>query len=603
MNATVPVTTDAASTAQRTRLATAIHKPVEADIPVDSIDAKPGFNPRIYFKRETLEELAESIANRGVLEPIIVRPQHEQSGRYWIIAGERRVRAARIAGLATIPCRIFDVDELEAQTIAAIENGQRQDLSPGEEARDARRMMIGCRGDRKEAALRLGWNASKFDLRLALSHATEEVLIALAEERISLGHAELLCPLPEVTQNGTLEEVLKRKITITELKAKLDHFALDLGTACFDKAACHSCPNNTTLQASLFEQHVGAGRCTNRPCFQNKTITHLSEMRVALRDEHNAVHLDTERDASTYTLVLKRDVGDRQYEQGCKQCANFGCVLASRLGQAGKLTNDVCFDLECHEEKKLDYQKQIHAAATSADGADNESNATPQQSRRASATSPPTAAHKKNGKGTVATTNDVPKRVQEKIHAIQRRAAGVEVQRNVKMTQVYAVMALLREAGALAQALDGKDPLQARDVKREKQGDRGRLIARLYQLELPALQEIAAELAAYIAGSEMTNQAMQTDAYLKGMQTTHRVLDIDLAKHFVVDADFLQTHTKDGIEALLREAQFVAHCNRANAAAFAKLMKLRHPDLVAAVFKSGFDFQGFVPRALQIPAK
>ena len=82
-----------------------------------------------------------------------------------------------------------------------------------------------------------------------------------------------------------------------------------------------------------------------------------------------------------------------------------------------------------------------------------------------------------------------------------------------------------------------------------------------------------------------------------------RLLQVDLARHFVLDADFLRVHTKAAIEGLLREARFDRHCNRIDQNAFKKLLARKHEEIVAAVTSSGFDFRGFVPQCLQIKSR
>lgn len=406
------------------------HPVVAADVPMERLHVKKDFNPRIYFGAKALAELADSIRLIGVVESIAVREREDMPGHYWIIAGERRWRAGKMVGLTMMPCRIFQVTEDEAYDIASAENGPREDLSPGEEALEARRMMMRHR-DRGEARRHLGWSQEKLDARLLLTQASEAVLEALAERRIQLGHAELLSPLPPATQDGTLEEVLKRGVPVEELRKRLAAFSLDLGTACFDKSGCQQCPHNTTRQASLFDQNIGEGRCTNRPCFHQKTVQHLEEMRPALRDRFNTVALDTERDANTWTVLLKRDVGHSQFEVGCAQCANFGCVLSSRPGQAGKVTEDVCFDLTCHQQKV-----EANRAPTPA-GATADADKAVGVSDRKSASARPTAATPKRPGAT-----ETPRAVRDKCHSIQRRAAAAEVQATPKVAQVYAVLAL-----------------------------------------------------------------------------------------------------------------------------------------------------------------
>ena len=123
---------------------------------------------------------------------ILVRPR--DAGRYEIVAGERRWRAARkvFGDEYEIPALVRDLDDGEADEAALIENIQRADMSPTEEAEAAAKILGRCQGDRDEASRRLGWSRTTLDKRLALMNCSERVRRALSERRIQLGNAELL---------------------------------------------------------------------------------------------------------------------------------------------------------------------------------------------------------------------------------------------------------------------------------------------------------------------------------------------------------------------------------------------------------------------------
>lgn len=140
---------------------------------------KLGRNPRTYFDDAKMAEMKASITARGVDTPVIVRPIDD--GFYELIAGGRRFKAA----LETrgedydMPVNVKDVDEVEAEEIAFTENIQRDDMSPGDEAVEAARLLGRCQGDRDEAARRIGWSRPTLDSRLALLNCSKDVLIAL----------------------------------------------------------------------------------------------------------------------------------------------------------------------------------------------------------------------------------------------------------------------------------------------------------------------------------------------------------------------------------------------------------------------------------------
>ena len=184
-----------------------------AYLPLDWITVQPHFNPRTFFEDGEFAALVESVRAQGVLQAVWVRPCADYdpaAPRFWLIAGERRWRAAHAAGVASIPATIRFADAQQALVLADLENNAalRINLSVAEEAHFAQRFLGECAGERAEAARLLGWSRAKLDARLLLLHAAPAVLDALTQRKIQVGHAELLAGLPEATQNGTLAKIL-----------------------------------------------------------------------------------------------------------------------------------------------------------------------------------------------------------------------------------------------------------------------------------------------------------------------------------------------------------------------------------------------------------
>lgn len=149
--------------------------------------------PRRSFDEEALQELAGSIADHGVLQPILVRPQIY--GGYQIVAGERRYRASRMAGLTEIPAIVRELDDSQTMQLALIENLQRQDLSPMEEAQGYRTLMDTYGFSQEEVARTVGKSRSAVANTLRLLGLPEEIKPLLEEGRLSAGHARALLGL------------------------------------------------------------------------------------------------------------------------------------------------------------------------------------------------------------------------------------------------------------------------------------------------------------------------------------------------------------------------------------------------------------------------
>ena len=162
-------------------------------LPLREIEPDPG-QPRKTFDDETLAELSASIAEHGLLQPIAVRPR--ASGGYLIVAGERRWRASRMAGLTEVPVIVKDVADEQAMELALVENLQREDLDPVEEAAGIRELMTRCDLTQEQAARKLGKSRSALANSLRLLSLPETVLELLKSGFITIGHAKVVLGLP-----------------------------------------------------------------------------------------------------------------------------------------------------------------------------------------------------------------------------------------------------------------------------------------------------------------------------------------------------------------------------------------------------------------------
>ena len=159
------------------------------EIPMGELDPNPD-QPRQSFDQESIGQLADSIRDQGVLQPLLVVPA--SGGRYRIIAGERRYRASRLAGLETVPCIVKDIDVIRQMEIALIENLQREDLNPMEAARGIQALMKQCGYTQEKVSARLGKSRPAVANLLRLLSLPEEVTEMVRDGLISAGHARVL---------------------------------------------------------------------------------------------------------------------------------------------------------------------------------------------------------------------------------------------------------------------------------------------------------------------------------------------------------------------------------------------------------------------------
>jgi ParB family chromosome partitioning protein len=188
-------------------------------IPLDQIHADRA-NPRRNFDEAALEELAVSLKNQGVIQPILVRK--DGKGGYRIIAGERRWRAAQKAGLQDVPAIIREASDAEAYELALVENIQRADLNPLEEAEAFRRLLDERRFTQEQVADRVGKDRSTVANALRLLSLPNEVKQLLAEGDLDMGHARAILGLPKPAEMVQLARaVVSDKLTVRETESRV----------------------------------------------------------------------------------------------------------------------------------------------------------------------------------------------------------------------------------------------------------------------------------------------------------------------------------------------------------------------------------------------
>ncbi|MCS7068567.1 MAG: ParB/RepB/Spo0J family partition protein [Meiothermus sp.] len=186
-------------------------------LPLALIKPNPG-QPRRLFDPVALEELAASIKEKGLLQPLLVRPKGDM---YELVAGERRFKASQMAGLREVPVVIKDIGEREALEIALIENLQREDLNPLEEA-EGYKKLVDMGLTQEEVARAVGKARVTVTNALRLLQLGPEIIKALEENKISAGHARALLMLPESRRSWGLSEILAKQLSVRETEKLKD---------------------------------------------------------------------------------------------------------------------------------------------------------------------------------------------------------------------------------------------------------------------------------------------------------------------------------------------------------------------------------------------
>jgi ParB family chromosome partitioning protein len=187
-------------------------------LPIDRVF--PNANqPRKLFDKNTLEELAQSIRENGVLQPILVR---QIGNNYQIVSGERRYRASKLAGMKSIPAVVRHLSEEKTMLAALIENIQRQDLNPVEEAKTLRDIILNYGLTHDQLAEKLGKSRSALTNRLRLLQLPPEVQLMVADGRISAGHAKMLAGLKDnETVRFWAKKIINEQLSVYETEKQI----------------------------------------------------------------------------------------------------------------------------------------------------------------------------------------------------------------------------------------------------------------------------------------------------------------------------------------------------------------------------------------------
>ena len=193
-------------------------------LPISQVESCSS-QPRKHFDEASLAELADSIRQHGIIQPLTVRKL--ASGYYQIIAGERRWRAARLAGLKEVPVIVMEADDRKAAELAMIENLQREDLNPMEEAVGFQSLIVTYHMTQEEAASRVGKSRSAVTNALRLLTLTPSVAKLVEEGKLSAGHARALLPLSPSLQEKAAEAVVSGSLSVRQTEALAKRLSAD----------------------------------------------------------------------------------------------------------------------------------------------------------------------------------------------------------------------------------------------------------------------------------------------------------------------------------------------------------------------------------------
>ena len=557
-------------------------------IPVHLIDR--GNNPRTVFDEAALQELTENIKQLGVLQPILVRPI--DNGRFQLVAGERRYRAVVAAyGVdesVTIPAMVRILSDEEADRAALSENTVRQQMTALDEAESAARILGTCKGDRDEAARKLGWTRSTLDRRVALMYAISSVRDALRKDEITLGHAELIAVLRKESQELALSMLMKqekrKRPSVNAFKDMLERMTLSLEKAIFDKDGCQNCQFNTTNQQALFAEALNTGHCTNKQCYDQKTEARLENLAQSLRDDYQVVRII--RPGDNFTIIPlhalgPKGVGEAQ-AQACRSCKDFGAAVSAVPDKLGQVYKDQCSDTACNVRM---IAARIKAETGGAQVVPQEPS---QGTQTPGVTGAPTKAQAQvKDKTQAESTKSVEPSNAVKTYreAVWRAVFKRVVQRADVVTNRAVLLAIaLHRPGNFSSTVLSKETAALGLTHTET--NVGKLLADCLSLDNAQLSAALAHIAASACDS------LELTALTRMLVT----LEVKIEQHWKLNEDFLSKLTKNEIDALCIELGLKTTLD----GEYSKLLAGKKEDLVKGVLGiKDFDYTGLIPRSMK----
>lgn len=320
-----------------------------------------GFNPRKHFDETSLNELAGSIRQQGILQPVTVRPTADNNG-YELVFGERRYRAATIVGMQEIPAIISDLSDEEAEEIAITENLQRKDVTPMEEANAYQRLMESGRHDLSSLSVQFGKSEAYIRTRLKFASLIPEIATLLETDEITVSVASEICRYDEDIQREVYEQHLKEDVTYSswrgqkasEIARNIERqYTADLDRYSFDKTLCLSCPHNTN-NMSLFCE--GCGKCANRTCLAEMNASHLVEKALQVLAENPTATLGHTNYDYNLTAVERLMAMGHEVENAMP----YGTAYPRKPEAPEKedYDNEEAYEAACsdYEQKQCDYE-------------------------------------------------------------------------------------------------------------------------------------------------------------------------------------------------------------------------------------------------------
>lgn len=522
---------------------------------------------RKHFDPAKLKELTGSIKRVGILEPLIVTTKTAAPGKagkgqsYLLVAGERRFRAALQAGLKEVPCMIRKLSADQAVEVQVIENLQREDLNPIDEANGYKALLEKCDYDMKGIASKIGKHVSSVRKRIRLLELPKKYQKAILDEEITPGHGLVLARVQDKESREELfQEIVDDDMSVAAAEDNLKYISRRLEEVVFDKDDCAACPHNGQQQMDLYDKETTLkGRCLDSKCFDSKLNAWIAEKREALEKKGFRVITDEELRDISYGKKQELSKGEKKnlgknYKEKCQGiaggtkeplCSNFVFVVRKN----GKV-EEYCLNPKCYQ------------ALTRKNGSGSSSSAS-------------------------ATGRDSSN--QEKIIRA-RKDFYIEKISGCQNKDIVARLVLL-DLNASYYLGEELEDFLIKQGQYKKKGCADKVPPALEKLFNVPEKEIDAEIHRIIVDrlKDRDNNILNVLA---------RYLKFDVAKDFVITESYLKAKTKAQIVEVAEEINLTKYLQKEKDIKQESLVNKPKGQLIALFFETGFDLAGKVPKEI-----
>jgi len=573
-------------------------------VPLNQIRRNPLIDPRRGRNKAKYESMRASIQDAGVLQAILLRPIEGADVRYEVVFGNTRFDASCEVGLLDIPADIRPMSDAEARMAAAIENLQRADLTPIEEAFHAVVMLADHNNDHAEVCRVLGWSRTKLDSRVLLSKCCDEVADALLQGDLKLGHAELLAPMTHDDQRTICAKIIERSLSVIQTRDRLMEMNAAISTAPFDTTDCAGCQHNSGLYADLFSASIGEAKCQNRTCWDSKVSQLIDVRLIEAEKEFGVVHTDMTLPDGGYVLLQETGadgVGSEQFA-ACTGCATYGAVVSTKPGQQGKIIGGHCFNKACNAQHNTAYRALIASVNEAPSTGVSESPHTNFQHPTAGQGPAPATA---SGEVTAekAKPQEVKKAIRKEAFGLYSRMACQAINDNPAYSLAISIVSLY---------LDMRNELPQELLERLQKTTgipssihghaRAAVEVKLSNRPIEELGKILSQVAACTVfrkdSSELFHQSVPGAQSLAFIQAA----GMDPAMHFKVTDNYLRSLTKAGIIADCKASGFDLKFDEVKGnKEFSKLALSKTDVLIKAILEfNDFSWEGYLPDSMKI---